>query len=172
MFLLFLFIGWIYEYYKIKLFNIFMLLVSVIQVYWSIDTSIYDYKESYTPAKEVADFIKKYDYKHMKIYGVGFYESSINAYFDENIFDNWHDTRFFYWSKNNIYYKISLDVDSLLRENVDMIIVNPRYEDVEFSGLEKYYDVYYFSGYTYFQVDKYENMETVVYIRKANQVEA
>jgi hypothetical protein len=148
MFLLFLFIGWIYEYYKIKLFNIFMLLVSVIQVYWSIDTSIYDYKESYTPAKEVADFIKKYDYKNMNIYGVEFYESAINAYFDENIFDNWHDTRFFYWSKNNIYYKIPLDVDSLLRENVDMIIVTPLYEDVDFSGLEKYYDVYYFSAST------------------------
>lgn len=169
MFLLILFIGWIHDYNKIKVFNIFLLLVCFIQIYWSANTSIYDYKESYSPAKEAANFIKKYDYKNMKIYGLEFYESAINAYFNENIFTNWHNTRFFYWNKNNIYYKLPFDTETLLKENVDMAIITPTYQYIDRKEMKKYYDEYQFKGSTYFQIDKYENMNILLYVKKDNQ---
>ena len=170
MFLMILFIAWIHNYHKFKVFNIFMLLTCVIQIYWTVNNSIYDYKESYSPAKEVADFIKTQDYENMKIYGLDFYESAINAYFDKNIFYNWNkDTRFFYWNKNSIYYKLPFDTETLLKENVDMVIITPIYQKIDRTEMKKYYDEYIFDGSTYFQTEIYESMKTYVYIKKDNQ---
>ena len=172
MFLLIIFIGWIHEYHKIKLFNIFMLLISCIQIYWSISSSIYDYKESYSPAKEVADFIKTYDYENMKIFGLEFYECAMNAYFDENIFYNWNkNIRFFYWNKNSVYYNYQYDIESLLEEDVDMAIITPMYAYIDRKEMKKYFNEYEFNGSTYFQVYKYENMKAYVYVKKDNHVE-
>lgn len=171
-FLVVLFIAWIHDYHKIKVFNIFLLFTCFIQIYWSISSSIYDYRESYSPAKEVADFVKTYDYKNMKIYGFEFYESAINAYFDENIFYNWNDDiRFFYWNENSNYYKVSRDVSNIIKEDVDMIIVTPLYEDFDREEIIKYYDEYVFDGSTYFQTYKYESMKAYVYVKKDNQVD-
>ena len=170
MFLMILFIAWIHNYHKFKIFNIFMLLTCIVQIYWTVNTSIYDYKESYSPAKEVADFIKTQDYENMKIYGLRFYESAINAYFDKNIFYNWNkDTRFFYWNKNNIYYSYPYDTETLLKENVDMVITTPTYQKIDRTEMKKYYDEYIFDGSTYFQIDTYESMKAYVYIKKDNQ---
>lgn len=173
MFLMILFIAWIHNYHKFKIFNIFMLLTCIIQIYWTINTSIYDYKESYSPAKEIADFIKTQDYENMKIYAAEFYESAINAYFDKNIFYNWNqDVRFFYWNKNNIYYELIYDAKTLLKENIDMIIITPTYQDIDRKIIKKHYDEYIFDGSTYFQTEKYESMKVYVYIKKDNQSES
>ena len=165
--LLALFISWIHELSKSKLFNIFMLIVCVIQIYWSASSSIYDYKETYTPAKEVADFIKTYDYKNMKIYAQKFYEAQINAYFDENIFDNYQEgIRFFYWSKKNKYYSMDRTLDALKEENVDMFVSTPKNIPIDRDALLDEYDEYIFRGASHFEAHKCETLDTYVYVRK------
>ena len=171
-FVLLLFIGWIHNYHKIKFFNIFIVIVCLIQIPWSISSSIYEYKESYSPAEEVADFIKQYDYKNMKIYGLEFYESAINAYFDENIFYNWNkDLRFFWWSKKSDFYNYNINPKTMINENVDMIIVTPTYMEYDRDTLIEHYDEYIFRGCTYFQTARYELMDTYVYVKKDNQLD-
>ena len=44
MFLAFIFIGWIHNYSKHKIFNISMIIICSVQIYWSVNNSIYDYK--------------------------------------------------------------------------------------------------------------------------------
>ena len=169
-FLLIIFIGWIHNYQDIKLFNVFIVLVCIVQIPWSISSSIYEYKETYSPAKEVVEFIKEYDYKNMKIYGLEFYECAMNAYFDENIFYNWNkDLRFFYWSEKSDFYNYKIDAKSLIKNDVDMIIVTPTYMKYDRDKLIEYYDEHIFRGATYFQTSKYETMDAYVYVKKDNQ---
>lgn len=170
MFFLLLFIGWIHNYKDSKLFNIFMIITCIIQISWSVNSSIYDYKEVYSPAEDVANFVKKYDYENMKIYAFEFYECSVNAFFDKNIFANWNDDiRFFYWNKSNPYNSISLEPEDLIKDNVDMFIGVPLYQKLDHKKLRESYDEYIFKGSTYFQNHKFENMETYVYVRKGLQ---
>lgn len=168
--LLFIFIAWIHNYSEYNLFNLALLMVCIIQIPWSISSSLYDYRVSYSPAKEAAEFIKKYDYKNMKIYGMKYYDCAVNAYFDENIFDNWNkDLRTFYWNKNSAYYDYDYDVKTMIKENVDMIVATPVYEKIDSKELKKYYDEYVFVGASSTQNLKYENMNVYIYVRKDNQ---
>lgn len=170
LFILIIFLGWIYNYSEIKLFNILLVIVCVIQISWSVCSCIYDYNESYSPAKEAAEFIKEYDYENMKIYGMEFYESAINAYFDKNIFYNWNkDLRFFYWSLDSVYYDYKVDYESLLKNNVDMVVITPTYMEYDREQLIETYDEYIFRGSTYIQTAKYESMDIYIYVKKDNQ---
>ena len=147
-----------------------MIITCIIQISWSVNSSIYDYKEVYSPAEDVANFVKKYDYENMKIYAFEFYECSVNAFFDKNIFANWNDDiRFFYWNKSNPYNSISLEPEDLIKDNVDMFIGVPLYQKLDHKKLRESYDEYIFKGSTYFQNHKFENMETYVYVRKGLQ---
>ena len=87
-FVLFLFSSWIHEINKNKAFNIFIVLVCFVQIFWSIKSSINDYKYIYSPSKQVADYIKKYNYQELKIYADKYITVAINPYFEKNIFDN------------------------------------------------------------------------------------
>lgn len=170
LFILVIFLGWIYNYSEIKLFNILLVIVCIIQISWSVCSCIYDYNESYSPAKEAAEFIKEYDYENMKIYGMEFYESAINAYFDKNIFYNWNkDLRFFYWSLDSVYYDYKVDYESLLKNNVDMVVITPTYMEYDRDQLIETYDEYIFRGSTYIQTAKYESMDIYIYVKKDNQ---
>ena len=167
LFLLVIFLGWIYNFSEIKLFNILMVIICIVQITWTISSSVYDYNETYSPSKEVANFIKEHDYKNMKIYGMTFYEGATNAYFEENIFDNWNkDIRFFYWNKNSNFYKNKLDAKSIIENDVDMLVVTPLFIEYQRDELIEYYDEYIFRGNTYVQTSKYEVMDTYVYVRK------
>ena len=162
-----LFIFWIHGLSENKLFNIFMLIVCSVQIYWSANSSIYDYKEPYTPAKEVADFIKTYDYQNLKIYAQQFYEAQINAYFDENIFDNYQeDIRFFYWSRKNKYYSLDRTIEALKEENVDIFVSTPTNKRINRDELINDYDEYIFEGATHFEAHVCESMNTYVYVKK------
>jgi len=169
-FLLILFLAWIHNLNQIKIFNIVLIISCFIQIYWSINSSIYDYKSTYSPAKDAAIFLKRQDYQNKKIVAHEFYETAINAYFDKNIFDNWHEqTRFFYWNTSNKYYDYSTKPEDLVKQNVDIYIVTPLYENIEFDKIRENYDEYIFKGSTYFETFKYENMDAYIYIKKDNQ---
>ena len=66
-FLIFIFAIWIHKLVNNRIIILLLLITSVVQITWSFKSSLYDYNESYAPAKEVAELIKKYDYKKLKI---------------------------------------------------------------------------------------------------------
>jgi hypothetical protein len=164
---LFIFLIWIHKLEGNKILNIFLIIVCIFQIYYSIDTSIYDYNNNYDSAYDVANFIKQYDYKNMKIHGYEFHASSVNAYFDQNIFYNWNpDIRFFYWHHSNIYYRVPHDVKSLYDTHIDMFVAIINENKIDREAFREYYNEYVFDGYTYFQNQKYEPMTGLVYVRK------
>ena len=84
-FILFIFIVWIHKLENNKLITLLLLITCLIQISWSYKTSLYDINNKYSSGQDVAEFIKRYDYKELKIYGTTFYESSINPFFTKNI---------------------------------------------------------------------------------------
>ncbi len=167
LFLLSIFLFWIHDIESNKILNIFLIIVSVFQIYYSINTSLYDYNNNYDSGYDIAEFIKKYDYKNLKIYGYEFHVSSVNAYFDKNIFFNWkQDVRFFYWSRSNIYYHMPYSSSFLKTNNVDMFITIRDKKNFNSELFKNNYNEYFFDGYTYFQNRKYEPMTGYVYVRK------
>ena len=166
-FLLLIFLAWIHNLSEKKLFNIFLLMTCIIQIYWSINSSIYDYKETYSPSEEIADFIKQYDYKNLNIYAEDFYSTSINPYFDNNIFMNWQpEYRFFYGNTNNKYYEYKDNRNKLTQDDIDIYICNELYSQSKPDYINDDYNTYIFKGSTYFEKHKYESMTTYIYVKK------
>lgn len=165
-FILLIFLIWIHELEEIKSINIFMVICAFIQIYYSINTCIYDYNNKYSSSYEIAQFIKKYDYKNLKIYGHTFYASEINPYFENNIYFNWNNYRFYYWDKNANYYHFKPSINLLETNNVDILIYYPYEFNLDIEKIKEKYDEYIFEASTYFQVSKYENMTCYVYVKK------
>jgi len=169
-----LFIIWIHELNTKIYINIFLLLVCIIQISWSVKSSIYDYKETYCPTKEVAEFLKPYLNKNYRIMGHTFYEEAINAYYEKNIFYNMEqDIGFRYLTKNSIYYNYKYDTDSIIKESPDILVTtylgkkSEKNKDVlDYNKLQEKYDKYEFKAYTYFENTKYANMTAYVFIKK------
>lgn len=166
-FLIFIFIVWIQKLHQNKIIIFILLFSCIFQTLWSFSSSWYDINNSYSPVNEVVKEIKKYDYKNLVIYGSGFYDSSYNPYFEKNIYSNWNrEIGFFYWDTSNIYYDISIEADSILNNDIDILILSPLSTKKDYSSLLEYYNMYEFSGATYFQNFVYEDMTTYIYVRK------
>ena len=166
-FLLLIFLAWIHKLSKIKVFNIFLLITCIVQICWSISSSIYDYNKVYAPGEEVANFIKQYDYKNLNIYATDIYETSINPYFDKNIFINYQpEYRFFYWNKKNVFYTKSYKnaylLNYLLNDDIDIYVST----SIQIPGIDSHYNEYIFPGATYFTTSIYEDMTCYVYVKK------
>ena len=147
-----------------KLVIILLLFSFVIQIYYSISSSIYDYKYNYCPAEKVAKFIKKY--KTKDIYGLSFHTVSINPYFEKNIYKNWDKKfAFFYWNKNSKFYKQKINEKYILSNN-PKIIVNTKHTHLKDNLLKEKYNIYKFNGYSYFENFKNENQTFKVYVLK------
>lgn len=84
--------------------RIFITIMLSIQVIWNIQTLKFDYNNLYSSAREVADFIKEFDYDNKKIYGIKYMPTAVQAYFDKNIFENYNSNKANYcWSTSNGY---------------------------------------------------------------------
>lgn len=88
-----------------KLVKIFITAMLLIQILWNIQSVSFDYNSLYSPAKEVADFIKQIDdYENKKIYGINYMPVAIQPYFEKNIFENYNTDKANYcWSTSNGY---------------------------------------------------------------------
>lgn len=163
--LAFFFVLWIQNFVNSKWLNIFLVACLFVQVTWSFNSIKYDYTNNYSSAKDVANFIKEYDYENLTIFGSSFYDSAINPYFDKNIFDNWNeDIGFFYWNTKNKYYKQPINA-----KIYDMIVISDlHYNELKepMSWIKEQYNVYYFEGYSYAENFKYEPQGTIVYVLK------
>lgn len=96
------------KYIDKKLVKIFITVMLLIQVLWNIQSISFDYNNLYSPAKEIADFIKQIDdYENKKIYGINYISIAIQAYFEKNVFDNFNTDKANYcWSTSNGYYTL------------------------------------------------------------------
>lgn len=109
-FIIYIFCLWVFKLDHNKILYRFLLFSLICQIPWSIYTCYNDIKYNYTGSKDASEFIKKYDYKNMKIFSSYYYPISINAYFDNNIFYNLDDNiGYFYRNFNSKYYKIFKD---------------------------------------------------------------
>lgn len=88
---------------EIKIFVVIMLLIQCI---WNIITLKFDYENIYSPSEQIADFIKEIDsYESKKIYGIRYMGTTIQPYFEKNIFSNYNTDKANYcWSTSNGYY--------------------------------------------------------------------
>lgn len=119
--------------------KIFILLILIINNYWNVKTIIYDYNNLYSSAEEVADFIKTIDYENKEIYGLKYMPTSIQPYFDKNIYINKGiDKENYNWSAANG----DLTNDEVIENLPDICIVPvtvfpEKYEDISNkNGLE------------------------------------
>ena len=150
----------------------FLIFTCVIQCIFSYKTINYDYNNNYSGSKDAAKFINKFDYKDLKIYGIGFTPVAINAYFDENIYSNWNkNIGFFLWNTSSEYYLHNYNPNNLLNTDIDMIIVGDfdnyyDYPNYDFKLLESKYDAYHFKGHLYVEKFNYYDNSFTIYVSK------
>ena len=82
--------------------------VLCVQSYWSYDSFIYDYQNSYSASRELASYLKQNRLDQKKIYIDSFYPVSVLPYFETNLFCNYNEGKkpcFWFWSSQNSMYK-------------------------------------------------------------------
>ena len=95
-----------YEQVKDKNKNIDRILVIVLVMYTiiSILPSINDFKYEYSGAKEMAEYISEKGYNQEEIFGFGYKTVSVQAYFEENLYDNRPETIYRWTIDNKDFY--------------------------------------------------------------------
>lgn len=164
--IIFIFYIWSNGYEKNKYVNIFLILICIVQIPWTIKSSIYDYKYLYSKTSDVADFIKKYDYNNLKIVNDEFYGIAINAYFDKNIFSN-NEKGFFSFNEDSEYFSTVYNSDYVLNNDIDIYIVYSK--NKEKNNIEKLidYNEYIFNeGCIFFEGRKHKDLSFYVYVKK------
>ena len=110
-FIIVLFLSWIHQLNKNKVFTVFLFLTCLVQIYWSISSSYKDYKYTYCPSREVANYIKEFNYEDLNIYAKHYTNVAVNAYFKHNIFELYYnDLAFYYISYDNTSIKFNYDL--------------------------------------------------------------
>ncbi len=139
------------------------------QVYYSIDSSIYDYKVKFSFGEDVAELIKKYDYKNLKIFGSEFASNMVNPYFDENIYDNYEDGKgHFILSYDAKYYDYDYEPEKIVKYDADIYVMmvsnTKKVYDVE--EITNKYNAYEFISHHYFQNFNFDKMYSMVLVKK------
>ena len=148
-----------------KLLKIIMVFICIIQISWSVSSSIYDLKNNYSSSKEVANFLKANNYQNQSIYGLGYSVASIEPYFSQNIFKNFKTNKSFWiWSKKSPY----MSNQDMLNNKAKIYIISLFYKN-KFSDIIKIledleYKKYYFDGHTYIKNSIYEQESFIIYI--------
>ena len=173
-FITFLFLSWIHNLNKNKVFTIFLFLTCLVQIYWSISSSYKDYKYTYCPSREVANYIKEFNYEDLNIYAKHYTNVAVNAYFKHNIFELYYnDLAFYYISYDNPAIKFSYDLEDIIKINPDIFIAaySSNEEDIQ-KGQEKYkpleenYTIKSFHGKAFFKDEIIKIFEYDVYVKR------
>lgn len=149
-----------------KIIKIFMIIVCLIQIYWTISSCIYDFYNNYSASKDASDFLKTIDYEEKRIYGLGYSVTGIQPYFEYNIFENQNtDKSFYLWKINNGY----LSNNETLSNKADIYVISEFHKTIYYkhiNELEKIgYRKYEFKGYTYIKNHKYEPEGYIIYVK-------
>lgn len=121
------------ERYIHKAFNILIVLIFSIQIYWSASAFRSDFAFNYSAGKDTANYLIKSNLQDKKIFAVGYWTTSVLPYFNRNIFINGS-------SGDGSYWQWSPEVDSnpTVRDAVaydpDVILVSRPRVDLTISG--------------------------------------
>ena len=146
-----------------KLIQISFVVILVVQIYWSLCSLGYDYKNNYSASKDVAEFLIKNNYDNESICGLGYSVTAIQPYFNRNIFENQNTNKsFYFWKKNNGY-------DNIMKTNKDIYVISKFYkydyiEEIEWLEENNYRRID-FNGYTYKKSKIYESEGYYIYIK-------
>ena len=150
-----------------KFLYLFIGFVLCVQISWSLQTSCYDYNEAYSGACAAAEFLKENNYDQTKIYGLGYYVTAIEPYFDRNIFKNRRDDKaYYFWSFSN--------GDMTSKEMLDdlpQIVVYSEFEKYSMNNeinvfVDNGYKCFSFSGATYSKNSIYEPQTYYVLVKQ------
>ena len=135
--------------------NCIAVLLLAVQCFTGFYSAYYDYKNVYSPSKEIAEFLKPYAESGAVIDRVGFNAVSVSPYFDGNLYSNDpYGKAFFIWSS-------SVPNDELSEEYPDIVV---SHEYIE--GFESKYDVRLYEGHMIYKLDEIEQDPFIVYVKK------
>lgn len=146
--------------------NILVVLVCVVQIFWTFNACVYDIFEKYSASIEAANFIKEYDYEEMKIHGLGYAVTAIQPYFETNIFDNKDsDKAFNFWKVKKDY----MATEGFYNDDVDMYVFSSMYiteEEINKNLDKSLYNEYIFEGYTFMKDGTHEPEGYIIWVKK------
>lgn len=115
----------------------------------------YDYRNQYSPAKEIAEFIRPYVESGASINRVGFNAVSVSAYYDDPIYSNEpYGKPYYIWSS-------SVANDKFTEEFPDVVIAHE-----EIDGFEANYDLHRFDGHMIYKLNELDTEPYFVYVKK------
>lgn len=89
---------------EFKIIDKLMIILLSLHLIYSIQTGINDFLYNYSGSEEMANYIKNNVQKESEIYGLDYPSVAVQAYFDENIYDNW-DKSYNEWRlRNKAFY--------------------------------------------------------------------
>lgn len=141
--------------------------VFCIQISWSFRTAYYDYNQNNSGSYEAAKFIKENHYQNTKIYGLGYFPTAIEPYFNRNIFKNrGNDKAFYVWSFSNG----DLTNEEILKD-LPYVVVYSEFEQYQYSNIinvlkNKGYKCHSFKGATYIKDSIYESQTFYVLVNQ------
>ncbi|MBP2654022.1 MAG: hypothetical protein H6Q73_1591 [Firmicutes bacterium] len=146
-----------------KIINISIAIISIIQIYWSVNTFLFDFNTSYSGSRQTALFLQSNNLTNLKIAAFGFKCTAIQPYFTENIYTNINiDSKksYWVWSVNNYNRPV-------LFNNPDVIIesIPAMYSDGSLT-LDGYKAIQRFNGNLYWKTGCLEDEDFIIYIRE------
>jgi len=146
--------------------KMFILIVCLTQLYWTISSANYDINNKYSASKDVAEFLKDEYFDGKTIYGFGYGTTAIQPYFDYNVFENRNtDKSFHFWKLDNGY----MDQTEAAINQVDVYVVSD-FDKWQYGNLMGYlarngYYKYGFEGNTYIKDGIFESESYHVYVK-------
>ena len=101
-------------------------LVLVPHLFWAATSIIYDIRSPYSGSRALAAFLKEEGWDKQVVYGAGYEAMSIQPYFAENLFRNYHGgapPSFWLWRTSNTFPQV---MSSIPAERPDTIVVSLR----------------------------------------------
>ena len=130
-------------------------LLLAVQCFTGFYSVYYDYQHAYSPAKEIAEFLKPYAESGASINKRGFDAVAISPYFEDNLYSNDPNGKaFFIWSS-------SVSNGELTEEYPDVVVTQEYME-----GFDSKYDVYLYNSHMIFKLDEVEAAPCIVYVKK------
>ena len=115
----------------------------------------YDYRYSYSPSKEIAEFLTPYHKAGAVIDRWGFSSVSVSPYFEDNLYSNDpYGKTYFIWS-------YSAPNDELSEEYPDIVVTDEYIEK-----FESEYDIHVYNRHMIFKLEEVEMEPYIVYVKK------
>ena len=135
--------------------NIMVVMLLAVQCAAGVYSVYYEHQHAYSPAKEIAEFLRPYAGEGAVIDREGFNAIALSPYYDQPLYTN--DTcgkAYFIWSYN-------VPNDKLTKEYPDVFVTFRYYEKF---GQD--YDVYKFDSHMIFKFGELETEPYIVYVKK------